>query len=76
MPTLFEYIQKEHKLPIWPYPIRYGQEKSVKTDVLVLGGGIAGCHSAINARRKGVKVVVLEKGATKWSGNGGSLCIV
>jgi succinate dehydrogenase/fumarate reductase flavoprotein subunit len=40
--------------------------------VLVLGGGIAGCHAAINARRKGVRVVVLEKGATKWSGNGGA----
>ncbi len=25
-----------------------------ETDVLVLGGGIAGCHAAIQARRKGV----------------------
>ncbi len=30
-------------LPRWPYPIRYGREREVHTDVLVLGGGIAGC---------------------------------
>ena len=26
----------------WPYPIRYGQQDSYDTDVLILGGGIAG----------------------------------
>ena len=51
-------------------PLR--REKIVRADVLILGGGIAGCHAAINARRAGVTVVVMEKEATKWSGNSGA----
>ena len=72
MSTWHEYVQRDAPLPEWPYPIRYGEEDVLVTDVLVLGGGIAGCHAAINARRRGAKVVVLEKEATKWSGNGGA----
>jgi succinate dehydrogenase/fumarate reductase flavoprotein subunit len=72
MTTWHEYVQKDAPVPEWPYPIRYGEENVISADVLVLGGGIAGCHAAINARRKGVKVVVVEKEATKWSGNGGA----
>ena len=41
--------------PEWPYPIRYGVEKEVSADVLILGGGIAGCHAAINAAKRGEK---------------------
>jgi succinate dehydrogenase/fumarate reductase flavoprotein subunit len=72
MTTWHKYIQRNASVPEWPYPIRYGEENAISTDVLVLGGGIAGCHAAINARRRGVKVVVVEKEATKWSGNGGA----
>ena len=32
----------------WPYAFNYGKENEVSADVLVLGGGIAGCHAAIN----------------------------
>lgn len=56
----------------WPYPIRYGKVNRIRTDVLVLGGGIAGCHAAISAAKSRVKVALVEKGATKWSGNGGA----
>lgn len=56
----------------WPYPINYEKENKIYTDVLVIGGGIAGCHAAISAAKKGLKVVLVEKGATKWSGNGGA----
>lgn len=72
MTTWHEFVQRTAAVPEWPYPIRYGEESVLSADVLILGGGIAGCHAAINARRKGVKVVVLEKGATKWGGNGGA----
>ena len=27
----------------WPYNIEFGQEECVESDILVLGGGIAGC---------------------------------
>ena len=72
MATWHEHLQKDGTVPKWPYPLRYGEETAVTADVLVLGGGIAGCHAAISAKRKGVKVVVVEKGPTKWSGNGGA----
>jgi succinate dehydrogenase/fumarate reductase flavoprotein subunit len=56
----------------WPYPVKYGREKRIDTDVLVIGGGIAGCHAAISAAKMGARVALMEKGATKWSGNGGA----
>ena len=42
----------------------------VTTDVLCVGGGIAGLMAAIRARERGAKVVIAEKGATKYSGSG------
>jgi succinate dehydrogenase/fumarate reductase flavoprotein subunit len=58
--------------PDWPYPVAYGKENQVEADVLILGGGIAGCHAAISAAKRGAKVVVVEKGATIRSGGGGA----
>lgn len=60
--------------PEWPYPIRYGEEKEESTDVLILGGGIAGCWAAISAAKKGLRVAIVEKGATVRSGSGGAGC--
>lgn len=54
----------------WPYLVNYEKENEVSTDVLVLGGGIAGCWAAIAAAKRGAKVVMLEKGATITSGAG------
>ena len=58
----------------WPYPLLYDKTKEVIADVLILGGGIAGCWAAIAAAKKGVKVAIVEKGATIRSGAGGSGC--
>ena len=58
--------------PEWPYPVNYGKENEVTADVLVVGGGIAGCHAAINAAKKGARVAIVEKGATVRSGSGGA----
>jgi succinate dehydrogenase/fumarate reductase flavoprotein subunit len=58
----------------WPYPIEWDQTSTVSTDVLVLGGGIAGCWAAIGAAKRGARVVLVEKGATITSGAGGSGC--
>lgn len=58
----------------WPYMLEWNEEECIEADVLVLGGGIAGCMAAIAAARQGQKVVLVEKGATKRSGAGGSGC--
>jgi succinate dehydrogenase/fumarate reductase flavoprotein subunit len=74
MANWYEYVQKDIPVPSWPYPVHYGQEQEIETDILVLGGGIAGCWAAIGAARKGMRVALVEKSATKRSGAGGSGC--
>lgn len=56
----------------WPYPVRYGKENEIEVDVLILGGGVAGCHAAASAAKRGAKVAVIEKGAVIRSGSGGA----
>ncbi len=46
--------------------------ESLSCDVAVLGAGIAGVACALRAAQKGLKVIVLEKGAS-WSGRGGNI---
>jgi len=41
-------------------------------NIAIIGGGIAGCHAAINAAKRGSKVIVLEKAATVHSGCSGA----
>lgn len=59
---------------MWPYQPAIDKTTYMEADVLVLGGGIAGCMAAIAAARKGQSVILVEKGATKRSGAGGSGC--
>ncbi len=61
MTTWHEYLRRNGTIPDWPYPIRYGHENEITTDVLILGGGIAGCHAAISARRMGAKIGGVER---------------
>ena len=56
----------------WPYPIRYDVENGAATDILVLGGGMAGPIAAITAARKGLNVILVDKGSTIHSGFAGS----
>ncbi|MBO5278675.1 MAG: FAD-dependent oxidoreductase [Lachnospiraceae bacterium] len=56
----------------WPYANEAGEEEVVTSDVVVLGGGLAGCYAAIAAARKGQSVVLVEKGATERSGSAGT----
>ncbi len=48
------------------------KSKVVETDLLCVGGGIAGLMAAIRARDLGLTVVLAEKGATRYSGAGRS----
>ena len=74
MTTWHEFYQENGHGPEWPYPVMFGEEQETETDVLVIGGGISGCWAAISAARKGVRVALVEKGATIRSGAGGPGC--
>lgn len=41
----------------------------VETDVLIIGGGLAGCNAAMAAAEQGARVVVLDKGKIERSGD-------
>ncbi|MBN1629816.1 MAG: FAD-binding protein [Thermoleophilia bacterium] len=43
-------------------------EREIKTDVLVIGGGIAGCFAAKKAREAGLEVTIVDKGRAGKSG--------
>ncbi|SCJ91002.1 putative oxidoreductase [uncultured Eubacterium sp.] len=60
---------KEYK---WPYENEIGDVQTDKAEVLVLGGGLAGCFAAIAAAKKGKSVILVEKGATVRSGSAGT----
>jgi succinate dehydrogenase/fumarate reductase flavoprotein subunit len=74
MTTWHDYLKKEGRPPSWPYPVRFEEEQEIDTDVLVIGGGIAGCWAAISAARQGMRVALVEKGDTVRSGAGGPGC--
>ena len=56
----------------WVYRNEFGKVDTYSAEVLVLGGGLAGCYAAISAARKGKKVILVEKGAVIHSGSAGS----
>jgi succinate dehydrogenase/fumarate reductase flavoprotein subunit len=43
-------------------------EKIIETDVLVIGGGMAGCFAAIKAKEKGLDITLVDKGYVSKSG--------
>lgn len=43
-----------------------------EVDVLVIGGGLAGCMAALHARREGARVLVVEKAHIRRSGGAGT----
>lgn len=68
------FFQTHGTAPPWPYRVDYEKEHKIDADVLVIGGGIAGCWAAISAARKGLRVALVEKGDTVRSGAGGPGC--
>ena len=69
MSTWHQIVQARGEVPEWPYPVRYGQENVVSCDVLIIGGGVAGCHAAVSAAKHGARVVVADRGhAKRWCG--------
>lgn len=72
MTSWWDIVRGGAAAPPWPYPIRYGTQTVITADVLVLGGGIAGCHAALSAAAAGTTVVMVEKGDSRRSGQGGA----
>ena len=56
----------------WPFPVKYGVENKIETDVLIIGAGVAGSMAGIMAARRGVKVAVVDKAPIEISGCGGA----
>lgn len=48
----------------------HNNDEYINADVLVLGGGLAGCFAAIKAAENGAKVILFEKAEISRSGNG------
>lgn len=57
---------------VWPYANESDKQETIESDVLVLGGGLAGCYAAIAAAKKGCSVVLIEKSSVEKSGSGGT----
>jgi succinate dehydrogenase/fumarate reductase flavoprotein subunit len=54
----------------WPYEIKYGQQREIEADVIVLGGGPSGMMAAISAAQNGASVILVDKSHCKRSGGG------
>lgn len=55
-----------------PAPVRPALEGSIDCDVCVVGGGIAGCSSALHLAERGYQVVLLEEHRIGWGASGRS----
>lgn len=53
-------------------------EGDISTDVCIIGGGMTGLNAAIELRKRGFEVVVIEAGRISWaaSGRNGGQCLV
>jgi succinate dehydrogenase/fumarate reductase flavoprotein subunit len=67
-----EYVQKGGAVPEWPYPVNYSRINEITSDILVIGGGLAGVRAAISAAQSGAKVAMADVGHAKRSGAGGA----
>ncbi len=56
----------------WPYRVDYDKTNEIQTDILIVGGGIAGTFAAMAAANRGLKVAIIDKADIVRSGCAGS----
>jgi succinate dehydrogenase/fumarate reductase flavoprotein subunit len=72
MSIWYDYVQNKGTVPEWPYPVNYRKVNETVSDVLVVGGGLAGVRAAISAAQVGATVALADVGHAKRSGAGGA----
>ena len=55
-----------------PQPPRAALQGDIETDVCIIGGGIAGCSTALHLAERGYRVVLLEAHRVGWGASGRS----
>jgi gamma-glutamylputrescine oxidase len=66
------YVDSYYADSAQPHPERPALEGSIDCDVCVVGGGIAGCSTALHLAERGFSVVLLEEHRIGWGASGRS----
>jgi len=67
-----DHVQSYYAATANPSPVRPPLEGEVTADVCVVGGGIAGCSTALHLAERGYRVVLLEGHRIAWGASGRS----
>jgi gamma-glutamylputrescine oxidase len=67
-----QHIRSYYAASANPAPLREPLEGETTADVCVVGGGIAGCSTALHLAERGYKVVLLEGRRIAWGASGRS----
>jgi gamma-glutamylputrescine oxidase len=66
------YIRSYYSASANPAPLHPALNGSIEADVCVIGGGIAGCSTALHLAERGFRVVLLEAHRIGWGASGRS----
>ena len=67
-----DHVRSYYAATAHPAPLREPLRGDVTADVCVVGGGIAGCSTALNLAERGYRVVLLEGQRIGWGASGRS----
>jgi gamma-glutamylputrescine oxidase len=67
-----QHVRSYYAATANPAPLREPLEGETTADVCVIGGGIAGCSTALDLAERGYKVVLLEGRRIAWGASGRS----
>ena len=67
-----QHVRSYYAASANPAPLREPLEGDVTADVCVVGGGIAGCSTALHLAERGFRVVLLEGRRIAWGASGRS----